>query len=87
MFAGSHAIVITGGNPPVLPLAMSNRGIQAAVFYLWTAGVPALVAGVWLEIAPLVAAGGSLLLTGVVLGGVNSALVLRYAFVRATETS
>jgi hypothetical protein len=85
MFAGSHAIVITGGNPPVLPLAMSNRGIQAAVFYLWTAGVPALAAGVWLESAPLVAAGGSLLLTGVVLGGVNSALVLRHAFVRAGD--
>ena len=83
MFAGSHAIVITGGNPPVLPLAMSNRGIQAAVFYLWTAGVPALAAGVWLESALLVAAGGSVLLSGVVLGGVNSALVLRHAFVRA----
>jgi hypothetical protein len=70
----------------VKPHEMPDRRIQAAVFALWGAGVPALAGGLFLERVPLVAAAGALLLLATALEGLNTFLVLRHAFRKSRAT-
>jgi len=62
---------------PPSPHATPVRAIQAATFLLWTAGVPLLAAGLGLARPPLVSAGASALLAGVLLGGAGNVLLFR----------
>jgi hypothetical protein len=64
---------------PPSPHATPVRGLQASVFFLWTAGVPLLAAGLGLERPAPVAAGGAALLLAVVLGGLGHLLLFRRA--------
>jgi hypothetical protein len=82
MFAACHAnLNACAVRPPNYAHDMPVRRLQAPAFYLWTAGVPALAAGLWGGSAPLVAAGATLLLGAAILGAINTAMVLRHAFV------
>jgi hypothetical protein len=81
IFTSYHANLNGCGTGPVTrPHEMPLRPLQGVVFTLWTAGVPALAAGMFLGSAPLVATGGWILLLGVTFGGANAARVLAYAF-------
>ncbi len=62
---------------PLSPHETPVRPLQAAVFALWTVGVPLLAAGLGLERAPLLAAGSSVLLAAVVLGGFADLILFR----------
>lgn len=64
---------------PRSPHATPARRLQAAVFFLWTAGVPLLAAGLGLERAPLISAGGAALFAAVVLGGIGDLILFRRA--------
>ena len=54
-----------GGRPregrPPSPYSLADRRLQIAVLALWTAGVPLLAVGLWLDGRELVRAGGALL--------------------------
>lgn len=68
-------------NPHEMPL----RGMQAAAFYLWILGVPALAFGM-LQMSPrAVAVGGWLLLAAVVIGGIDAISIAAHAFERAQK--
>jgi len=54
--------------PPTSPLTMRDRLLQAFVFACWSIAVPALAAGMFLESAPLVAAGAWSLFAAVAIG-------------------
>lgn len=64
---------------PPSPHATPARRLQAAGFLLWTAGVPLLAAGLGLERATLLSAGGMTLLGAVVLGGIGDLVLFRRA--------
>ncbi len=64
--------------PPASPHAMRDRTLQAIVFTAWTAGVPALAAGMWLESAPLVGLGGWSLLAAVAIGTLDNLFVVSH---------
>jgi hypothetical protein len=81
MFAAYHAnIEATCEAPPTTPRDMGSRRTGAAVFVLWSAGVPLLAGGMFLHSARLVGAAGGVLLAAAVLGAANAAAVLRHAF-------
>lgn len=80
LFAWCHGHAASGFHaPPENPWRMRDRTWLALTFAAWAAGVPALGFGLALERVPLLAAGAWVLLAGVVLGGVDGALVLRHA--------
>lgn len=64
---------------PRSPHATPARRLQAAVFLLWTVGVPLLAAGLGLERTPLISAGGAALFAAVVLGGIGDLVLFRRA--------
>lgn len=64
---------------PPSPHETPVRPLQAAVFLLWTVGVPLLAAGLGLERVPLLAAGSSAQLAAVILGGLADVLLFRRA--------
>jgi len=66
--------------PPPSPHAMRDPWLQAIVFAGWTAGVPALAAGMFLESAGLVALGAWALFAAVVLATVDNGFVVAHAF-------
>jgi hypothetical protein len=70
--------------PPPSPQAMRDRSLQALVFAGWTAAVPALAAGLFLESAPLVAFGAWALFAGVMLAALDNGFVLAHA-IRASR--
>lgn len=74
----SYQGVVPEEQPPS-PHETPVRPLQAAVFVLWTAGVPLLATGLGLERVPLLAAGSSVLLAAVVLGGFADLLLFRRA--------
>ena len=81
MFAACHAnLNACAGRPPTYAHQMPDRRILAAVFSLWTPGVPLLLAGLLSGKAPLIAAAGGLLFVAAVLGGINAAIVVRHAY-------
>ena len=87
MFAACHANRNANCDaPPVTPREMGGRRLPAAIFVLWTAGVPLLSAGMFLEAAPVAGAGGLLLLAASLLHVINSASVVRHAFRRPLQT-
>lgn len=65
--------------PPPSPHVMRDRVLQAIVFGGWTAGVPALAAGMFLESATLVAAGALALFVGVAIAALDNVFVIRAA--------
>jgi hypothetical protein len=67
------------GTPLPSPHATPVRSLQAAVFALWTAGVPGLAAGLGLERPPVIAAGAAALLTAVLLGAIGDLVLFRRA--------
>lgn len=64
---------------PRSPHATPLRPLQAATFFLWSAGVPLLAAGLGMVRPALVSAGASALLTGVILGGAGNLVLFRRA--------
>ncbi|MCC7416212.1 MAG: hypothetical protein IT176_03650 [Acidobacteria bacterium] len=62
--------------PPPSPHTMRDRTLQTIVFAGWTAGVPALAAGMYLESAGLVAAGAWSLFAGVTIAALDNGLVV-----------
>ena len=66
--------------PPVSPHQLPDRAWQRLAFYLWLGGVPALAAGFYFNVAPVLAAGAWCLLAAVVFGTLNSAWILRHTF-------
>jgi hypothetical protein len=81
MFAAYHAnLNATCRKPPATPRHMGSRALLAMGFWLWSASVPLLAAGMFLEAVPAIAAAGSMLLAASVLGAVNTAVVLQHAF-------
>jgi hypothetical protein len=62
--------------PPPSPHTMRDRLLQSIVFAAWTAGVPSLASGLFLESAPLVAVGAWSLFVGVSIGTLDSGLVV-----------
>ena len=71
--------------PLVSPHEMPDRTWQRLAFYLWLGGVPALTAGFYLNVAPILAVGAWSLLAAVVFGTLNSAWILRHAFVKPRD--
>jgi hypothetical protein len=65
--------------PPPSPQAMRDRSLQAIVFAAWTAGVPALAAGMSLESARLVGVGAWALTLGVFIAAIDNVLVVAHA--------
>jgi hypothetical protein len=61
---------------PPSPHAMRDRTLQVVVFAAWTAAVPTLAAGMFVESARLVAIGAWSLFAGVALGAVDNAVVV-----------
>lgn len=68
--------------PPVTPREMGIPGFPAAIFVLWSAGVPLLAAGMFLQAAPAAGAGGAVMFAASVLQAFQAADVLRHAFRR-----
>jgi len=64
--------------PPAAPLTMRDRLLQAFVFAGWSLAVPALAAGMFLESAPLVAAGAWSLFAAVAVGTLDNVAVLSH---------
>jgi len=64
---------------PRSPHATPARRLQAAVFFLWTLGVPLLATGLGLERTALISAGGAALFTAIVLGGIGDLVLFRRA--------
>jgi hypothetical protein len=64
--------------PPPSPFTMRDRSLQALVFAGWTIAVPAVASGVFLESAPLVAAGAWSLFAAVAIAAVDHATVLTH---------
>ena len=64
---------------PPSPHAMGSQPMRAAVFCLWTVGVPVLVVGLSIESATMVGIGGWVLLGAVALHTVNTFRTLRQA--------
>ena len=62
---------------PPSPHAMGSQSMRAAVFCLWTVGVPVLVVGLSIESATIVGIGGWVLLGAVALHTVNTYRTLR----------
>ena len=62
---------------PPLPHTMGSQSIRAAVFGLWTVGVPVFAVGMSVEQATVVGIGGWVLLIAVALHSVNTVLTLR----------
>lgn len=84
MFAWYWAFAETSFRGPVLsPRQMSVRAFEQAAFYLWLAGVPMLAAGFFFDAVPFLAAGAWSLLAGTVLRSVNTAIVLRHAYLQS----
>jgi hypothetical protein len=73
--------------PPPSPHGMRDRILQALVFGAWTAGVPALTAGMWLVSARLVSVGAWALFVGVALATLDSVLVVAPAVHAGTARS
>ncbi|HJZ74308.1 MAG TPA: hypothetical protein VKE51_21370 [Vicinamibacterales bacterium] len=67
---------------PPSPHAMRDRTLQAVVFAAWTAGVPALAGGMFLESAALVSAGAWTLFAAVVVAAVDTSFVVGRTFRR-----
>ncbi len=63
--------------PPASPHVLADRRLQVSVFFLWSAGVPALAAGFFLESSPLVTLGGWLLAAAVLATAASHWVVLR----------
>ena len=81
MFAAFHSnLNATGQVPPTTPRDMGSRALLGLTFWLWSAGVPLLAAGMFLGEATPVAAAGWALFTASVLGTINATGVLRHAF-------
>ena len=84
MFAWYWAFAETSFRVPALsPHRMSVRTFEQAAFYLWLAGVPMLAAGFFFDAVPFLAAGAWSLLAGTVLRSVNTAIVLRHAYLQS----
>lgn len=67
-----------GMRPPTRSAhTLANHGLAKAIFLAWTLGVPPLLWGLTANVAPWIAAGGALLLAGVVCNAVQMALVVR----------
>ncbi len=80
MFASYHSnLNLVYDRPAPKAHELPNRRLQAAGFWLWTTGVPALAAGLVFEVAPVVATGASILFLAVVLGAINAVIVARHA--------
>ena len=62
--------------PPPSPYVMRDRTLQAVVFAGWTAGVPALAAGLYLESPGFVAAGAWALFAAVLIGTMDNVFVV-----------
>lgn len=62
--------------PPPSPHTMRDRALQAMVFAGWTLGVPALATGMFLESAPMVAAGAWTLLAAAAIATLDNVCVL-----------
>jgi hypothetical protein len=62
---------------PPTPHETPDRRLQGLTFLLWTAGVPVLASGFYLDRPGIVSLGGWLLLAAVVAGGASHAVVLR----------
>jgi len=81
MFAALHANRTTAcAAPPRTPGTMGSQAIRAAVFVLWTVGVPLLATGMFLESAALLRAAGSLLVAAAAAHAAQTATILRHAF-------
>jgi hypothetical protein len=71
-------------SPPSIH-AVSLRGVQATVFYLWTAGVPLLGAGLAQDRPTLVSLGAGALCLAVTANAANAAVVLLRVWRRKTD--
>ncbi|TDI25050.1 MAG: hypothetical protein E2P06_05760 [Acidobacteria bacterium] len=88
LFAWYGAFANSGFERPLVsPHQMPNRAWQRLAFYLWVAGVPALAAGFYFNVAPVLATGAWCLLAAVVFGTLNSAWVLRHTIARPGRPS
>jgi hypothetical protein len=68
---------------PPSPFSMRDRHLQAIVLVCWTAGVPALAAGMFLESASLVSLGAWPLFAAVALAAIDNAFVVAPGLRRA----
>ena len=83
LFAWYGAFANSGFERPLVsPHQMPDRAWQRLAFYLWLGGVPALAAGFYFNVAPVLATAAWCLLAAVVLGALNSAAVLRHTFAK-----
>ena len=71
--------------PLVSPHQMPDRAWQGLAFYLWLGGVPALAAGFYFNVVPVLATGAWCLLAAVVFGILNSARVLRHTLAQPRD--
>lgn len=79
MVAWMHAFTGKGDDRPRVSLyAMSSRRLQLLVLVAWTAGVPALAAGLYGDRNAVVSAGAGLLLGGVLVHAANCRRILRH---------
>jgi hypothetical protein len=86
LFATFHANLAGACEaPPTTPRDMGSQAGRALAFVLWTAGVPLLAGGMYLESALVVGIAGWALLGASVLGALNAAGALRHAFRRETR--
>ncbi|HEU5181116.1 MAG TPA: hypothetical protein VFW45_10000 [Candidatus Polarisedimenticolia bacterium] len=69
-----------GAGPVIQPHEMPRRGLQTAVFALWSAGLPVLAAGMSLARPGLCRTGASLLLLAALALAINQARVLAHLF-------
>ena len=65
----------------VSPHRMAHRGVAAATFILWTAGTPLLTLGIGFGSPAAVKTGAWLLFAAALLGALNAARILRFAFI------
>jgi hypothetical protein len=94
MFAAVHAIVgaykgrelpapAAGDLSPAFPHDMPVRAVQAAMFVLWSAGVPVVAGAFYFQTSAALRVGAWLLLAAAVLSAVNMGVVARHAFRRS----
>jgi hypothetical protein len=82
LMAAAHAIVRTGADGPFpRPHELPSKNVQMAAFAFWTAGIPGVTAGLWLESTTILSLSALLLLAAAILGGINTFLVLRRAYI------